>query len=130
MEVDLIPPCLGLCTVPTISSVLSSVPSSVPGLSYFCVWLSSVAQSCAARDESNKDNLCTPTISAGINRSPPSRPSRIYPECRTHKTRLAVKDSFSAWTLRESVCCIIWRIRWRARTAEGKASPLEKDSVE
>ena len=37
-----------------------------------CVWLSSVARSYAARDDSNKDNVCTPTISAGINRPPPS----------------------------------------------------------
>ena len=70
---------------------LSSVPTSVPGYLTFlcCVWLSSMARLCATRDERNNDNVCTPTISAGINRPPPSRPSRIYPECRTHETRLA-----------------------------------------
>ena len=59
------------------------------------MWLSSVARSYATRDDSNKDNVCTPTISAGIDRPPPSRPSRIYPEGRAYETRLAVKDSFS-----------------------------------
>ena len=54
-----------------------------------------MARSCATRDDSNKDNVCTPTISAGINRPPPCRPSRIYPECRAIETRLTVKDSFS-----------------------------------
>ena len=45
---DLIPPCLGLCTVPTSSSSLDvSIRDSV------CwVWLSSVARLCAIRDES------------------------------------------------------------------------------
>ena len=49
------------------------------------MWLSSVARSCTTRDESNKDNVCTPTISAGINRPLLSRPSRIYPECRVYE---------------------------------------------
>ena len=73
-EKELIPPCLGLCTVPTIS-----VGSSIIGLVFvsrsflvWCVWLSSVARSCATRDGSNKDNLWKPTIPAGINRLPPS----------------------------------------------------------
>ena len=55
-----------------------------------CLWLSSVAQSCATWDESNEDNVCTPTYRpAGINRPPHLRPFRIYPECRTtkHATR-------------------------------------------
>ena len=60
-----------------------------------CVWLSSVVRSCATRDDSNKYNVCTPAIPAGIYRPPPSRPSRIYPECRAYETRLALKDSLS-----------------------------------
>ena len=77
---DLIPPCLGYVLHPRV----------VPGcLTYLCcVWLSSVARSCATRDDSNKDNVFTQTISAGINHPPPSRPSRIYPECRAHETNL------------------------------------------
>ena len=43
----------------------------VPG-SLLVVWLSSVAQSYATRDASNKDYVCKPTIPAGINRPPPS----------------------------------------------------------
>ena len=31
-----------------------------------------MARSCTTWDESNNDNVCTPTISAGINRPPPS----------------------------------------------------------
>ena len=54
-----------------------------------CVWLSSVARSFATRDDSTKDNMCTLTISAGINRPPSSRPSRIYPEYRAYETRLS-----------------------------------------
>ena len=102
-------------------------------LCLLCV-LSSVTRSCATRDDSNKDNICTPTISSGINRPTPSRPSRIYPECRAYETRLAVKDSFSEQGPCEKVSFAYFgdsdgevgpRIR---RTTEGEASPLEKDS--
>ena len=31
------------------------------------------ARSCAARDDNNKDNVCTPTIPAGLKRPPPSK---------------------------------------------------------
>ena len=41
---------------------------------------------CATRDDANKDNMCTPTISSGINRPHHLRPSRIYPECRDYET--------------------------------------------
>ena len=41
--------------------------------SVLCVCLSSMARSCAARDASNKDNLCISTIPAGINCPPPSK---------------------------------------------------------
>ena len=41
---------LGLCIVPEL--------------------LLPVALSCATRDDANKDNVCTPTISSGINRPP------------------------------------------------------------
>ena len=44
-----------------------------------------MAWSCATRDDANKDNVCTPTILAGINRPPPSRPSRIYPVVRDYE---------------------------------------------
>ena len=47
----------------------------------WCVWLSSVARSCAARDASNKDNMWKPTMPAGINRPPPS-------ETFSHVTRV------------------------------------------
>ena len=39
------------------------------------VWLSSVAWSCATRDDTKKDNVCSPTISSGINR--PSHPDYL-----------------------------------------------------
>ena len=45
-----------------------------------------MARSSATPDDSNNDNVCSPIISVGINRPPPSRPSRIYPECRDHET--------------------------------------------
>ena len=38
-----------------------------------CVWLSSVARSCATRDANNKDNVCKPNIPAGIKWPPPSK---------------------------------------------------------
>ena len=39
-----------------------------------CVRVSSVARSCATRNaNNNKDNVCKPTILAGINRPPPSK---------------------------------------------------------
>ena len=48
--------------------------------SVWCVWLCSVVRSCATQDDVNKDYVCTPTKSRGINRPPHLRPSRIYPE--------------------------------------------------
>ena len=81
-----------LCTVP-----LSYFPAlltyrlacSVYGVSWSVYWGEKlpVAWSCATRDDANKDNMFTPTISSGINCQPPSRPSRTYPECRAYETR-------------------------------------------
>ena len=45
-----------------------------------CVRVPSVARSCAAWDDNNKDNVCKPNIPAGIKCSPPSE---------TNSTRLA-----------------------------------------
>ena len=65
---------------------------SVP---FLCVvWLSSVARSCATRDASNKDNVCKPTIPAGINRPPPSETISHVTRVPNHETCLAgLKDS-------------------------------------
>ena len=48
--------------------------------------------SCATRDDINKDNVCTPIIPSGIIRPPPSRPSRIYPECRAYETHVFTRE--------------------------------------
>ena len=85
---DLVPPCLCLCTVPT--------SSSVPGcLTFLCVVVFHGTVMCYPGRESNTDNVCIPTIPAGINRPPHLRPSRIYPECRAHETRLAGRSAAS-----------------------------------
>ena len=86
-----------------------------------------MAWSCATRDDANKDNVCTPAISAGINRPPPSRPSRIYPECWDYETRLAIRDSFiGPGTPRECLFIYDGEVGLRIRsTAGGEASPLE-----
>ena len=52
------------------------------------MWLSSVARSCATQDDVDKDNVCTPTISPGINRPPHLRPSRIHLKLRDYETTL------------------------------------------
>ena len=39
----------------------------------FCMWLSSVARSCATKDANNKDYVWKPSIPAGINCPPPSK---------------------------------------------------------
>ena len=36
-----------------------------------CLWVSSVARSCATKDANNKDNMWKPSIPAGINCPPP-----------------------------------------------------------
>ena len=38
-----------------------------------CVRVTSAARSCAAWDDNNKDNVCTPTIPAGLKRPSPSK---------------------------------------------------------
>ena len=38
-----------------------------------CVWKSTVARSCAAWDDNNKDNVCKPNTPAGIKCPPPSK---------------------------------------------------------
>ena len=84
-------PRLGLCTVPTSRSV-----------PFLCVvWLSSVARSCATRDKSNKDNVYTPTISAGII-CPPSETISHTPRVPNYETgsntlaaRLVICDDYT-----------------------------------
>ena len=77
---ELIPPCLGLCTVPRFIIIILSSVSCIDGLVFLsgiCVWLSSVARSCATKDINNKDNVCRPNIPAGIKGPPP--PKTISP---------------------------------------------------
>ena len=38
-----------------------------------CLWVSSVARSCATKGANNKDYVCKPTIPAGIKFPPPSK---------------------------------------------------------
>ena len=38
-----------------------------------CVWVPSVARSCATKDANNKDYVCKTTIPAGMNCPPPSK---------------------------------------------------------
>ena len=53
----------------------------------WCVWLSSVARSCATRDASNKDNVWKPTIPAGINRPLLSETISHVTRVPNHKTQ-------------------------------------------
>ena len=69
--------------------------SSVRGRSvpFLCVvWLSSVARSCATRDASNKDNVCKPTVPAGINRPPPSETTSHVNRVPDYKTNIISRD--------------------------------------
>ena len=97
----LIPHCLGYYdyTVPTVSFGLVLVSVVV------VVWcVSSVARSCATREDANKDNVCTPTISAGINR-PPHPDHRAYTlELRDHET-----DGHPAYYGWHCCCCCCCR---------------------
>ena len=82
----------------------------------WCVWLSSLARSCATRDASNKDNVCKPTIPAKISRPPPSETISHVTRVPNHKTRYAeLKDSFSAEVPCEKVS---FYIRWRSRAKD------------
>ena len=100
----------------------------VPG-SLLVVCLSSVARSCATRDASSKDNVCKPTIPAGINRPPPSETISHVTRVPDHNTSSAeVKDSCLSRT-RDPVrkCLFIYEGeagRIIRSTAEGEESPL------
>ena len=92
-----------------------------------------MVQSCATQDDVNQEYVYTLTTSLEINRPPHPDHLAYTLRSRGHETRLALKDSFlEPGTPRENVFCKNLIIRWksRARTAEGEASPLEKDSVE
>ena len=59
------------------------------------MWLCSVVRSCATQDDVNKDHVCTPTISPGINRPPHLRSPRKYRELRDYETSfIATSVSF------------------------------------
>ena len=91
------PPCLGLLTVPTwciIKSLSSPVLCSFP----VCVWVPSVARSCATKDANNKDNVCKPKIPAGIKCPPPSKTISPITRFGTISARLA-KESYTALEL-------------------------------
>ena len=93
----------------------------------WCVWLFSLARSCATRDVSNKDNVCKPTIPAKTNGPPPSETISHVTRVPNHKTRYAeLKDSFSAEGPCEKVSFIydgeVGQII--ESTAEGEESPL------
>ena len=117
------------CTTSSLSFRWSSfLDFSIRVPFLWCVWLSSVARSCATRDASNKDNVCKPTIPAGINHPPPSETiSRVTRVPNQQNTLSGEKyDSFSS---RDPVgqCRFIYdgevgRRIWS--TAEGEESPL------
>ena len=54
-----------------------------------CVWESTVARSCAAWDDNNKDNVCTPTIPAGLKCPLPSKTTSLITRFGLNSTRLA-----------------------------------------
>ena len=59
-----------------------------------CVWVSSVARSCATNDANNKNYVCKPTIPAGINRPPPSKTISPITRFGTIETRLAGEEDY------------------------------------
>ena len=71
------------------------------------MWLSSVARSCATRDESNKDNVRKPTILAGINRPPPyetiSHVTRV-PNYKTTASVLLPRQKSWSWARFDLSC--------------------------
>ena len=62
-----------------------------------CVWLSSVARSCANKDANNKDCVCKPYLLAGLNHPPPSETISPITWFGTISTRLA---KGSSWTVK------------------------------
>ena len=56
----------------TVSTCESSSVSLV-----VCYIVLPAARSCAAWDDNNKDNVCTPTIPAGLKRPPPSKTTSL-----------------------------------------------------
>ena len=86
---ELIPPCQDLHFTHESNIVFGSCSFPVS-----CVWLSSVARSCATRNASKKDNVWKPTIPAGITRPPPSETISHVTRVPDHQTRLAgLQDS-------------------------------------
>ena len=94
------------------------------------IWLSSVAPSCATRDASNEDNVCKPTIPAGINRPPPSETISHVTRVPTHETRLARLNYSYLFRPKDLVgkCLFIYDGKVGRRiwsTTEGEESPWE-----
>ena len=75
-----------------------------------------MVRSCATQDAVNKDNVCTPTISAGINRAPHPDHLAYTLELRDHGTRLASKDSFLG---ARDLFYIRWKSRRRTAWSDG-----------
>ena len=64
----------------------------------WCIWVSSVARSCATRNASNKKNVCEPTLPAGINRPPPSKTISLITRIQDHLNRMdCLKGDFQAF---------------------------------
>ena len=55
----------------------------------WCVWVSSEARSCATRNANNTDNMCEPTIPAGINRPPLSKTISLVTRVSDHLKTLS-----------------------------------------
>ena len=121
---ELIPPCLGLCTVPTSSARLCSF--LVPFL--LCVYLPWHGHVLPGT-QVIKDNVCKPTIAAVINRPPPSEAISHVTRVPDHKTRSAkVRDSCLSRArdpVRKRLFIYEGEAGRRIRsTAEGEESPL------
>ena len=80
-----------------------------------CVWVSSVAQSCATKDANNKDCVCKSTIPAGINCPPPSKTISPITRFGTIETRLAKTTELLSVSARDPVRECLFYIGWRIR---------------
>ena len=84
----------------------------------WCVWLSSVARSCATRNANNKDNVWEPFIPARINRPPPSETISHVTRVPDHQTRLAGTTGLPAVSDEGPCEKVYFYIGWRSRAEE------------
>ena len=87
-----------------------------------------MARSCAARDAGNKDNVCEPTIPAGINCPPPSK--TISPVTRVPDRPNMLSGTTGLLSVSDEGPCekVYFNIGWRSRAEEFGIPPRSEES--